>query len=183
MEVTYGGGPGLFDQLRDILVLDFSQDRDMMATFDSIMHEAHSGRPGSRAMTTTLMRACLIRVFRELCVSDECAVSWLRALDDPALAPVVDAMLTSPEAHYSVESLARRAYMSRSAFAQRFRKAFGEPPLQYLRGIRLRHAARLLKQSPAVPIPTVAKQSGFSSRSQFSRAFRLYFGRSPSEFR
>ncbi len=181
--VTYGAGPGLFDQLREVLVLDFSGDTAMKSIFDSMLQEARSGRAGSRVMTSTLMHECLIRVFRELCGHDQYTVSWLDALDDPALAPVVEAMLEHPEDRHTVESLAARAFMSRSVFAKRFRESFGHPPLEYLRGIRLRHAAKLLKSSPPLPVPTVARRSGFSSRSQFSRAFRAYFGRSPSEFR
>lgn len=181
--VTYGGGTGLFDQLREVLVMDFSSDQAMAGTFESMLEEATSGRPGSRAMTTALMRECLIRVFRELCSHEECGLSWLYALEDPQLAPAVDAMLQHPESPHTVASLAAKAYMSRSAFARRFRERFDQPPLEYLRGIRLRHAAKLLKTTPPLPVPTVAKRSGFSSRSQFSRAFRAYFGSPPSEFR
>jgi len=148
-----------------------------------MLEEAAAARPGSRAMTSALMRECLVRVFRVLCLHDECSASWLRALDDPELAPVLETMLKRPADPHSVESLARKAFMSRSAFARRFKESLGQPPLEYLRGIRLRHAAQLLRRSPPLPIPTVAEQSGFSSRSQFSRAFRRHFGHPPTEFR
>jgi transcriptional regulator GlxA family with amidase domain len=183
IEVTYGGGIGLFDQLREVLILDFSDDATMRATFDRMLEEVSSGRPGSRAMTSALMQECLIRVFRLLCLHDECSVSWLRALDDPELAPILELMLTRPADPHTVESLARKAFMSRSAFARRFKEGLGQPPLEYLRGIRLRHAAQLLSKSPPVPVPVAAERSGFSSRSQFSRAFKAHFGRTPSEFR
>lgn len=183
VEVTYGGGLGLFDQLHELLVLDFSEDATMSRTFESMAAEISSGRPGAAAMATTLMKQCLIQVFRELCAGDSCEVSWLRALDDPSMSPVVEAMLTHPEHPHTVASLAEKAYLSRSAFARRFRKSFGRPPLEYLRGIRLRHAAQLLKKSPPLPIATVARRSGFSSRSQFSRAFKAHFGTPPTDFR
>ncbi len=183
LEVTYGSGPGLFDQLHEVLVLDFGGDGAMEALFSAMLEEARSGRAGSRAMTSALMHECLIRVFRELCVHDQCTVGWLDALEDPALAPVIDVMLRHPEQRHTVESLAAKAFMSRSAFAKRFRDSFGQPPLEYLRGIRLRHAAKLLRASPTLPVPAVARRAGFSSRSQFSRAFRDYFGRSPTDFR
>jgi AraC-like DNA-binding protein len=183
VEITYGGSLGLFDQLQDALVLDFAGSEAMEVTFRSMLEEARAGRPGAKAMTTALMRECLVRVFRELCVHEECRISWLTALNDPALAPVLDVMLRHPERSHSVASLAATAYMSRSVFARRFRESFGRPPLEYLRGVRLRHAAQLLSKSPSIPVATVARRAGFSSRSQFSRAFRDQFGQSPTQFR
>jgi AraC-like DNA-binding protein len=183
IEVNYAGGIGVFDQLQELLVLDFSDDEAMRSTFAAIRFEADSDRAGSRAMTSALMQECLIRILRELCMDDRCAVPWLDALDDPTLAPVIQAMIDRPESPHTVESLARMAYMSRSAFAKRFRERFGEPPLRYLRGVRLRHASSLLKKVPPLPVATIARRSGFSSRSQFSRAFSQYFGCPPSEYR
>lgn len=183
IEATYGGGPGLFDQLRDPLVLDFSDDPAMRATFKAMLEEVRSGRPGAKAMTSTLMRECLIRVLRAVCDHEECTVSWLRALEDPSLAPAVEAMLSRPHDPHSVANLAARVYMSRSAFARRFKESFDQPPLEFLRGVRLRHAATLLKKTPPLPVATVARRSGFASRSHFSRRFRELFGYSPTEFR
>ncbi len=183
VEVTYGGGLGLFDQLAEVLVLDFGKDVAMSAAFEAMADETRGGRPGSDAMMSTLMRQCLIRVFRALCAHENCEAPWLKALDDPSMGPVVEAMLSHPEDPHTVASLAAKAYLSRSAFAKRFRDNFGSPPLEYLRGVRLRHAAQLLKKSPPLPIATVARRSGFASRSQFSRAFRTHFGQPPTEFR
>jgi len=171
------------DRLDELLVLDFAGDEAMQSTFATLHVEAAADRAGSRAMTSALLQECLIRILREVCTDDRCAAPWLDALDDPTLAPALEAMLGHPEAPHTVASLAAGAFMSRSAFARRFREHVGQPPLQYLRGIRLRHAAKLLRKSPPLPVATVARRSGFSSRSQFSRAFSAYFGRPPSEFR
>jgi AraC-like DNA-binding protein len=183
ISVTYAGGTGLFDQLDELLVLDFEDDEAMRSTFAAVRFEAESGRAGARAMTSALMHGCLIRVLRRLCEDDRCTLPWMDALEDPTLAPVIEAMLETPEAPHTVSSLAARVFMSRSAFAKRFRERFGQPPVQYLRGIRLRHASKLLMKHPPLSIATVARRSGFSSRSQFSRAFSDYFGCPPSEFR
>ena len=159
VEVLYEGALGLFDQLQEILVLDFGSDPSMKAAFKAIREEASGDRPGSGAMTSAIMKECLVRVFRQLCAQDDCQVSWMRALEDPTLAPTVEAMLRHPDRPHSVASLAAIAYMSRSAFARRFREAFGRPPLQYLREVRLRHAARLLTRTPHLPVATVARPS------------------------
>jgi transcriptional regulator GlxA family with amidase domain len=49
-------------------------------------------------------------------------------------------------------------------------------------GIRLRHAALLLRRNPRMPVARLARQVGLESRSQFSRAFRHRFGVPPSEY-
>jgi len=106
----------------------------------------------------------------------------MTALDDPPLAPVLDALITHPEHDHSLESLAGLASMSRSSFAQHFTRCFGRPPMTLLREVRLRRSAELLQRS-GLPIATVGRRVGFSSRSHFSRQFSEYFGESPAQFR
>jgi AraC-like DNA-binding protein len=178
----YGSGLGLFEHLHEPLVLDFADDPRMRVVFDRLLEEVASSGPGSRAMTTALMSESLIYVLRRLCTHSDCALPWLQALEDPDLAKAVEAMVERPEQPHTLATLARLCFMSRSAFARRFREAFGQTPMEYLRGVRLRAAARLLRQSPPMPVHTVAMRVGFRSRSQFSRAFRDRFGRSPAEF-
>jgi len=154
----------------------------MWAMFESLLEEVRSPRPGSRAMVSALMNESLVHVFRRLCASAECQLPWIEALEDPQLKEAVKAMLENPAAPHTVASLARLCHMSRSAFARHFRESFGRPPMEYLRGIRLRNAARLLSREPRQPIATVARRVGFGSRSQFSRAFKELFNASPSGF-
>lgn len=74
------------------------------------------------------------------------------------------------------------AGMSRSAFAAAFRRAFGQPPMNLVKLVRLRRAGELLV-STALPVADVAKRVGFSSRSNFSHAFSQLHGMDPSRFR
>jgi len=182
IRALYGSGLGLFDHLHEALVLDFGDDSRVSVVFDRLLEEVSSAGPGSRAMVTALMSESLIYVLRRLCTSSECAVPWLQALEDPDLGKAVEAMVDRPEQPHTLASLARLCFMSRSAFARRFREAFDQTPMDYLRGVRLRAAARLLRQSPPVPVHSVAARVGFRSRSQFSRAFKDRFGHSPTEF-
>jgi|GEM_PF-4744973 len=80
------------------------------------------------------------------------------------------------------ESLASAASMSRSAFSEIFKARLGQSPMAYLRAVRLRQAASLLRRHE-LTVDQVAARSGYSSRSQFSRAFSAQFGVSPSQFR
>ena len=182
IQVTYGGGgPGLFDRLEEAIVLDFSDSPPMRTTFESLVAEFGTGEPGSSAMMTALMNQCLISVFRRLSDQSD-QLPWLDALEDPNLARVLDAILEKPERPHSLESLAELANMSRSVSARRFHECFDRTPMDYLRDVRLRRAARLLQRAE-LSVNDVASKVGFASRSHFSHAFRDHFGCAPAEFR
>lgn len=183
VHATYGSGVGLFDQLHDVLVLDFSDEPRMRELFEALLEEQREAGPARRVMMAALMNQCLVEVFRRLCSHPDCRLPWLLALEDPDLARVVETVLARPDDPHTVASLAELAFMSRSTFARRFRDSFDRTPMQFVRDVRLRHAARLLRSTPRRSVSTVAKRVGFDSRSQFSRAFSDFFGCSPTEFR
>lgn len=182
IQVAYAGSLGLFDLLRESIVLDFSASEEMRSAFERLLDEQRSLSPGSEAMMTAVMTECLVLVFRRLGLSPDCSLPWLVALDDPRLARVLDDVLEHPERPHSVDSLAARAFMSRSSFAQRFAATFERTPMAFVRDVRLRHGAQLLRETD-LPVDAVGRRVGFASRSQFSRAFRDYFGRTPARFR
>ncbi len=133
-------------------------------------------------MMTALMDQCLVLIFRRLCDTPECRLPWLNALEDPRMAGVLSSILERPERDHSVESLAEEALMSRSAFAEEFARRFGRTPMAFVRDVRLRRGAELLRGTE-LSVDAVASRVGFASRSHFSRAFREYFGSSPARFR
>lgn len=133
-------------------------------------------------MLEALMNACLVQLFRRLCDGPECALPWLDALQDPRMATVLEQLLEHPEHDHSLESLAEIAAMSRSAFAEMFKTCFGRTPMAFLRELRLRRGAELLRGTE-LTVERIAHGAGFASRSHFSRAFRDQFGHSPADFR
>jgi AraC family transcriptional regulator of arabinose operon len=54
--------------------------------------------------------------------------------------------------------------------------------MEYVRAVRLREAARLLRR-PDLSVDAAAARAGFTSRSHFSRAFRQMFGKTPGDYR
>lgn len=180
--VLYGGEVGGVEPTRDILVLDFANEPRMGALFQTLLGEVRSARPGTRAMVSALMDELLVHVVRRLSLDTRGPMPWLEALNAPDLRPAVSAMLRKPAARHTVASLATLCHMGRSTFARRFSESFGHPPMVYLRGIRLRHAALLLRRDPRTPVARLARHVGFESRSQFSRAFKERFNVSPSEY-
>lgn len=182
VQATLAGGLGLFAMMREAIVLDFADSKRMRETFAGLLEEQRTLAPGCRTMMTALMRECLVLVFRRLSTDPKCELPWLSALEDPHLAPAIDAILEEPDRPHSVDSLAAYAYMSRAAFSRRFTAMLGRTPMAFVRDVRLRQSAKLLR-STDLSVDTVARRVGFSSRSHFTRAFQQYFGESPARFR
>lgn len=183
VRVRYGKSLGVFDQLRDVLAVDMSDCPQVQAALEGIIAEQSEPGYGSEAMKGALMTECLVHLFRCLARARNGTLPWIAALDDPRLARVVNRILDHPAAHHTVDSLAEIASMSRSAFAQHFAEAFGYPPMNLVRLVRMQSAADLLAQEDLLSIDAVANRVGFSSRSQFSRAFKSRFNCSPSAYR
>ena len=182
LQATYSGSIDVFEHMPDPLVLDFADSTDMIRIFDSILAESRSAAPGSRGMIGALMHQALVLIFRRLSEQPDTGLPWLEALQDERLARVVDYVLERPDSPHSVESLAYRAGMSRSAFAERFRQVFAEPPMTFVRHTRLRAGAAILSTTD-LSVGDIARRVGFSSRSHFSHAFHEFFGQTPGEFR
>jgi AraC-like DNA-binding protein len=78
----------------------------------------------------------------------------------------------------TVESLAKAAGMSPSAFALRFNKLLGQTPLEYVTGWRMQKAIQLLQQRDKKLI-AVARAVGYESDAAFSTAFKRVVGLTP----
>jgi AraC family transcriptional regulator len=95
---------------------------------------------------------------------------------------VMNAVLQNPEAEHSIEEMAARAGLTPSHFCRVFKKANAVTPHQYVLKARLDRAQQLLAQADT-PIAQIADLLGFSSQSHFTRVFKQFTGRTPSDFR
>jgi AraC-like DNA-binding protein len=182
INATYQRTRGLFDYLSEPIVTPMREGDTIGQTLDALLAEMANPGPGSESMVALLMQQTLIYVLRHYCESGQCRVPWLTALEDAQLARAVEQMIDEPGRRYTLELLAETAGMSRSAFAQRFREAFGRSAMDFLKELRLQRAAHLLRTTRR-PVKSIAEQVGFDSRSHFSQSFSDYFGLAPAEFR
>ncbi|HRN16366.1 MAG TPA: response regulator, partial [Xylanibacter oryzae] len=82
----------------------------------------------------------------------------------------------------SVEKIADMLHIGRTIFYRKVRGITGYTPNEYLRVMRLKHAAELLK-SGAMNVSEVAYEVGFDNPYYFSKCFKDQFGMPPSKYR
>jgi AraC-like DNA-binding protein len=90
-------------------------------------------------------------------------------------------MHDEPGHPWTLEKLARRAGMSRTVFALRFKEVVGETATEYLTRWRMLLAAERLARGDE-PVTTVASALGYESGSSFGKAFRRVIGCPPRRF-
>lgn len=83
---------------------------------------------------------------------------------------------------YSVEQFADDLCMSRANLFRKLRALTQQSPSEFIRTIRLKHAARLILIGK-LPINEISDFCGFSSPSYFNRVFKEMFGCPPGQYK
>ncbi|KAA3607177.1 MAG: AraC family transcriptional regulator [Planctomycetota bacterium] len=137
----------------------------------------------STAILLPLMDAFFTALVREGCRHRWWPLpGWLAAVEDPRLAKVLDRIHRHPDQPWTFGDLAQVAGLSRSAFAFRFRRLVGEPPIQYLQRWRIQLAQVMLEES-SDGLRSVARRSGFATESAFIRSFKQFTEKTPGAYR
>ena len=145
--------------------------------FDEAWHE----RCGRRVMLDRLFEVLLVQVLRCLMARGEMQAGMFAGLAHPKLRLALVAMHEQPGDDWTLDGLAQRSGMSRSAFAGGFREVVGETPGAYLQRWRIGLAQRALREGQA--LKRVAGAVGYGSEAALSRAFKAQTGLSPREWR
>jgi len=103
-------------------------------------------------------------------------------ISNPKLLAVIEIMENNLETPLSCAGLAVDVGLSTRQLERLFHKYLKRPPTRYYLGLRLERARFLLSQT-SMPVLTVALACGFVSASHFSKCYREYFERTPSEER
>lgn len=135
---------------------------------------------GRDLILARLVEVLLIEALRTA-PGEDAPAGLLRGLADPRLAASIREMHRDPARTWTVEQLAITATLSRSAYFQRFKRAVGLPPMEYLLAWRMALAKDLLSRQRMV-MEQVAERVGYSSASTFSTAFARYVGRPPKAY-
>lgn len=156
------------------------------STLRFIASESDLKRPGTQTLVMRLTDLLVFQVIREYLAAaapqDTGGPSWLSALSEPQIGGALALLHENPQEPWTVARLARKVGMSRSAFAARFVRLVGEPPLHYLTRLRMQKAAALLRDGWDATAG-VAEQVGYVSDTAFCKAFKRAFGQSPGAYR
>lgn len=121
-------------------------------------------------------------------------INMTRSFASQNEAPVVDlarggtifrglrAFFEDPFGDWTVEGLAQVSGMSRTKFAEEFRKTTGKTPIQTLTRTRLTMIARTFL-SEGLSVEDAADRCGYNSAAAFVRAFQREFGQTPARWR
>ncbi|SEO29476.1 AraC-type DNA-binding protein [Duganella sp. CF517] len=164
-------------------VVHLRQEADQAALLWSVnrmIQELHGQRPGSALMAEHLAHMMLILALR-LHMEEGAGVGWLFALADRQMGLALSAMHAEPAHRWTLQALAQRSGMSRSAFALKFKTMVGASAMEYLTRWRMLLAGDKLLNSSA-PLSVIAPSLGYESESAFSTAFKRVMGCSPRDY-
>lgn len=145
-----------------------------------VAEEARALGAGRDLVLTRLVEVLLIEALRST-AGKQAPPGLLRGLADARLGAAMREIHGDPARSWTVEQMAKEAALSRSTFFDRFSRAVGLPPMEYLLAWRMALAKDLLRRAD-IGLDEVAGRVGYSSASTFSTAFSRHVGQSPGRY-
>jgi len=142
--------------------------------------ESSERRSGRDLVLARLVEVLLIEALR-FTPGEGTPPGLLKGLADARLAAAMRHIHGAPARPWTVAQLAKKAALSRSAFFERFTRAVGLPPMEYLLSWRMAVAKDLLRRDE-LGLTELAARVGYGSASTFSTAFSRHVGQPPSRY-
>jgi AraC-like DNA-binding protein len=191
MGFVVGGHFVLDGQHADILlgmlppIVHLRKESDKAAlrwALERMMQELREPQPGGFLVVQDLAHMMLVQALRlHLAEGLKGGVGWLFALADKQMSAAIGGMHDDPAHRWTLQELAKRAGMSRSTFALKFKETVGASPLEYLTRWRMPLAGEKLTNS-SDPVSVIAVSLGYQSESAFSTAFKRFMRCSPRQY-
>ena len=175
----------ILEALPSVIVVR-SEDRDTSAELHALARlmlvEYEAGSVGRQGVLDRLAEAMFVLVLRHHIAKTPELKGFLGALKDERIARALAALHGKPGEGWRVHTLARKAGMSRTAFAERFAALLGRTPMQYLAAWRMHLADEMLRVERA-SVAQVAERLGYQTETAFRRAFKRLRGIGPGDVR
>jgi len=165
-----------------------------LSTDENVLEETESGADAyiTKPFSPQLLMARILQLLnqREILrqkfgkVPQEIRSAMLRNEQDSLFVKRLDSIVYSRlgEQDLSVDKVAGLLHLGRTIFYKKVRGTTGYTPNEYIRVIRLRKAAELLKEGEK-NVSEVAYAVGFDNPYYFSKCFKEQFGMPPSQYR
>ena len=151
-------------------------------SIERMMQELREQQPGGHLIAQHLAHMMLIQALRlHLADPTQPGTGWIFALGDKHLGPAIRALHANPAQRWTLQEFARHACLSRSSFAERFKRIVGNTPMEYVTRWRMLLACERIENGQEA-IARIAPELGYESDSAFSTAFKRVIGYSPREF-
>lgn len=98
------------------------------------------------------------------------------------LAEVLEWIETHAHRDLTLDEIARQAALSARTLNRRFQAETGQTPMQWVTGVRVRHAQQLLETTD-LGVELIGRRVGFSSAANFREQFRRLAGVAPRRYR
>lgn len=154
----------------------------LQTALNFMIHEAKAAKPGAEAVVGRLAGVLFVQMVRAYMEQAESPPAMLAAFADKRIGAALEAMHKDPGNAWTLDLLARRAGISRSALASRFHQLVGTTPMHYLTMWRMQSARRLVGTS-GLSTGTIAERVGYLSEAAFSKAFKKAVGKGPGAYR
>jgi AraC-like DNA-binding protein len=169
--------------LPPLIALPLSRTEGLSAALDLLFAETDRVRCGQRLLADRLFEVVVLKLLRWLLDHPQEAgvrPGLIHGLSDARLARALVALHDAPGEAWTLERMAERAGMSRTAFANAFRDQVGQTPADYLGDWRIALAQSRLREGQS--IKTLAAELGYANPSALSRAFAARVGVGPREW-
>lgn len=166
--------------LPPLIALPLARVPGLNSALELLFSETDRVRCGQRLLANRLFEVVVLQLLRWLLDHPQEAgvrPGLITGLSEPRLARALVAMHDSPGEPWTLERMAERAGMSRTAFANTFREVVGQTPADYLSNWRIALAQSRFRDGR--PIKILAEELGYANPSALSRAFTAKVGMSP----
>jgi len=161
-------------------VVQVRGDHRLATLVQLVSEESREQRPAREVVLARLLEVLLIEALRST-AGTAASPGLVRGLADMRLAAAIRAMHKEPTRSWTVVELAKEAALSRSTFFERFSRAVGVAPMEYMLTWRMAIAKDLLRRNQG-GVAEIAERVGYSSASTFSVAFTRHVGQPPSQY-
>ncbi|MCP5327715.1 MAG: AraC family transcriptional regulator [Steroidobacteraceae bacterium] len=183
--LSFDGGPHnpLARALPPLIALPLAQVPGLGQALELLFLETDRVRCGQRLLADRLFEVVVLQLLRWLLDHPRQAgvqPGLITGLSDPRLARTLVALHDFPGEAWTLERMAERAGMSRTAFANLFRERVGQTPADYLSSWRIALAQSRLREGRSLKL--LAGELGYANPSALSRAFAARVGLAPREW-